>query len=171
MAQIQSLVREHPRSWMVHPKKKKKKCCNKETPEREQLKWVLLLICQTVQMWGSPISFTFLLHHPLGPRCWSYPCDLSCIMPMSILQPAWKEKEHKWRVSYFLLSKFHLQSHSIAEELVNWQQPLQGRLGSLISTWLAHTLLKTPLPKKNGEMELSLTCHLPKVEEGICYLM
>ena len=93
-------------------------------------------------MWETPISFTFLLHHPLGPRCWSYPCDWSCIMPMSILKPAWKEKEQKWRASYFLLSKFHLQSHSIAEELVSWQHVLQGSLGSLISTWLAHTLLK-----------------------------
>ena len=129
---------------MVHPKKKKKinRCCIKETPEREQLKWMVLLICQTVQMWETPISFTFLLHHPLGPRCWSYPCDWSCIMPMSILKPAWKEKEQKWRASYFLLSKFHLQSHSIAEELVSWQHVLQGSLGSLISTWLAHTLLK-----------------------------
>ena len=93
-------------------------------------------------MWETPISFTFLLHHLLGPRCWSYPCDWSCIMPMSILKPAWKEKEQKWRASYFLLSKFHLQSHSITEELVSWQHALQGRLGSLISTWLAHTLLK-----------------------------
>ena len=93
-------------------------------------------------MWETPISFTFLLHHLLDPRCWSYPCDWSCIMPMSILKPAWKEKEQKWRASYFLLSKFHLQSHSITEELVSWQHALQGRLGSLISTWLAHTLLK-----------------------------
>lgn len=114
--------------------KKINRCCIKETPERQQLKWMLLLICQTVQMWETPISFTFLLHHPLSPRCWSDPCDRSCVMPMSILKPAWKEKEQKWRASYFLLSKFHLQSHSIAEELVSWQHPLHGRLGSLIST-------------------------------------